>query len=112
MYSLRRYDWILHLIAIASCAYFLARGVTTYVSEILESIQRPSVSATAQGGKNSPDASTASKSENLDDYKIVLDRNIFNSTEVAVAKETTPEETTDQANLLGPAVKTTLDIKL
>ena len=37
MYSLRRYDWTLHVAALVLCAYFLARAVTTYVAGVLES---------------------------------------------------------------------------
>ncbi len=110
MFSLKRYDWTLHLLTIALCAYFLARGATTYVAGLLESY---SSSPVAEATTPTATAGGEQKEATLDDYKSIAERNIFNSAESAVAKEANPDEMNPtQLGELGPAVKTTLTIKV
>lgn len=112
MYSLRRYDWTLHLATIVLCAFFLARAITTYMAGVLESsaetVVPPPPPAAAAASSDDGD-----KGDDADQYKIILDRNIFNSTEVATAPETNPADLNpQQLGELGPAVKTGLSIKV
>ncbi len=111
MYSLRRYDWTLHLAALVVCAYFLARAITTYLGGVLESAsvsvaEVPAAQPVSAQGDAGGDVS-------LDLYKVIEERNIFNSAEVAASPETGPSELNpEQLGELGPAVKTSLDIKV
>jgi type II secretion system protein C len=111
MYSLRRYDWTLHLATLVVCAYFLARAVTTYVAGVLES---GSVSvAEAPAAPEVPAEVGEGGEASIDLYKVIEERNIFNSTEVAAAPETGPADlSSQQLGELGPAVKTSLDVKV
>ncbi|HSA59769.1 MAG TPA: type II secretion system protein GspC [bacterium] len=110
MYSLRRYDWTLQLAALIVCAYFLARAITTYWGGVLESA---SVAVTEVPVAPSAPAETGEGGEaSLDLYKVIEERNIFNSAEVA-APETGPSDlSSQQLGEMGPAVKTSLDIKV
>lgn len=111
MYSLRRYDWTLHLATIVVCAFFLARAVTTYVAGLLESASV--VVAEATPAAPEAVAEDEDKDVGVEAYKIIEDRNIFNSAEVAAAPETNPDALNpEQVGELGPAVKTGLDVKV
>lgn len=114
MYSLRRYDWTLHLATIVVCAFFLARAVTTYVAGLLESasvvVAEPSP---ATPGTDSGDTADDDKDVGMEAYKVIEDRNIFNSAEVAAVPEENPDALNpQQLGELGPAVKTGLDVKV
>lgn len=112
MYSLRRYDWVLHLATIAVCAYFLARTITTYVAGVLESAQ-PVIAEPLASEEEAAPPSGGEKTANLEAYQVIEDRNIFNSAQTASATETPQEELeSQQVGELGPAVKTSLDIKV
>lgn len=111
MISLRRYDWTFHLLVVALCSYFLARAVTVYVASVIEtsseSQETKPITAPA------PAAPVAREEVQTTSYQIILDRNIFNSAESAVSKETPVGELSpDQLGELGPAVKSSLDVKL
>ncbi len=114
MYTLRRYDWTFHLATIAVCSYFLAQAITTYIASVLETIPvstlatQPRPAQPAQGGHEA-----SLRAPTIESYQVIANRNVFNSAESAQAKEVSPEEmTSDQLGTLGPAVQTTLDIKL
>ena|SRR3989338_8117859 len=120
MHSIRRYDWAVHFAAIALCAYFLARGVTSYVAGVLESfpesiaeegLSKPPVQPVEPGH---PVADVMGEGpEGVDAYKLILDRNIFNSAETGVTQEAMPDEMSSaQLGELGPAIKSSLDIKV
>ncbi len=109
MYSLRRYDWGLHLVSIALCCYFLSQAVTTYIAGVLESS-----SVVSDEKPLRPIEPTKMAEEEiplLDDYSVVVERNVFNSAESG-AKETPEEVGEQQLGELGPAVKTSLEIKI
>lgn len=111
MVSVRRYDWILHLSAVALCSYFVAQAVTTYIAGLLESMP-PSI-AIRQEGKASSPAEEGKLIPTLEDYQGVVERNIFNSAETGAVEGGIFEELNpDQIGALGPAVKTNLEIKL
>jgi type II secretion system protein C len=110
MYSLRRYDWTLHLAALIVCAYFLARAVTTYLGGVLESASV--VVTEVPAVPKAPSEAEEDAEASLDLYKVIEDRNIFNSAVVA-APETGPSDlSSEQMGELGPAVKTSLDVKV
>src|SRR5262245_53899650 len=109
MYFLRRYDWTLQVAAIVLCAYFLARALTTYVAGALESSTAslsPLPNATTETALGGGDQ------ENDNAYQLIVDRNIFNSVDVA-GPETQPVSSEQiPVGELGPAVKTSLSIKV
>lgn len=112
MFSLQRYDWTLHFVAIVLCAFFLARGINAYVAGVLESLPESAV----QEGPVVPTAieePSGGEPEGVEAYKVILERNIFNSAESGVPQAITGDEMNpDQLGDLGPAVKTSLDIKV
>jgi len=110
VYSLRRYDWTIHIATILFCAFFMARGLTTYLAGALESIS--SVSIEVKTSKVETPGGDDNAGSGPDIYKAILDRNIFNSADTGVVKEEAEEPTPDQLGELGPAVKTSLDIKV
>lgn len=113
MFSLRRYDWTLHIATILLCAFFLARGVTTYLAGALESISASSVDVLTTKTETPPPAEGEEAASGPDAYKVIADRNIFNSAESGVVSApTTDQLTSDQLGELGPAIKTALDIKV
>lgn len=121
MYTFRRYDWILHLAAIAFCSYFLAQIVTTYTASLLESGESEGIKAQAEKGGIRPldrggpstEKSGAPELPELDDFKVIAERNIFNAAESGLVKEVPVEEMgPERLGELGPAVKTGLDIKV
>lgn len=85
--------------------YFLAKiGSTLLASKIRveKKFQPTQVAALGAGEK---------KTLSFEDYRIVLTRNIFDSREIEVAKEEEPEPQ-GEVNLEGPAVKTSLPVKI
>lgn len=123
MFSLRRYDWTLHIATILLCAFFLARAVTTYLAGALESLSATPFDVGAKETTPSAPAGEAAPSvegedgaalTGLDLYKVISERNIFNSGDTGVLKEedVAGALTPDQLGELGPAMKTSLDIKV
>jgi len=111
MYSLRRYDWTLHIATIVVCAFFLARALTTYLGGMLESasvvLPEPGSVTPAEG------VAEGGEEGGVEIYKVIEDRNIFNSAEVAAAPTEDPSAANpEQVGELGPAVKTSLDVKV
>lgn len=110
MATIKKYLWVAHLFAIAVCAYFFAQTVTAYLSGVLEGESDVSLAAKAL-----PSEKVGLVQVSVDDYKTVIDRNIFNSEDVPVELEPPPGEAKDEdksIDLSGPAVKTTLNIKV
>lgn len=105
---LKRYSWGLHFVTIALCSYLVAQAFSTYLAARLESL-----SATVE-----PVISPAEQQEaeqeapELESYSIIAERNIFNSSASGQTSVATGEIGPDQMGELGPAVKTSLDIKL
>ncbi len=110
MHSLKRYDWILHLFTLTLCSYFLAQAGATYVGGLLESLP-----AGGQGGSallSKEGEGEAKKGTSLEDYQVIASRNIFNSSETAAPETTEGDMSAEQLGELGPAVKTSLEIKV
>lgn len=112
MHSLRRFDWTLQLLTIALCAYFIAKAVSVYIGGMLEGASSKSTA----GEKITPlDQPKEAEKETvaLESYQIIGERNVFNAAEGGSVKDVEPGTTdVNQLGDLGPAVKTTLDIKL
>lgn len=102
---LKKYTWVVYLILIFFGTFFLAKiGSNLIAAKIripkkFQSTQVASVATPSRTGVT------------FEEYRIILDRNIFDSREIEQAPEETPEEPTE-VNLEGPAVKTSLPIKL
>ena len=90
MYTLKRYDWTLHLATIAVCSYFLAQTVTTYIGGILESL--PEGTELKGGAGIRPLAAPAGEEQapELDSYQLIAERNMPVSW--SMAKENDGEE--------------------
>lgn len=113
MYSLRRYDWTLQMATIAICAYFVARAASTYLAGALEAIpEGPRVTEKATAKAVQPSEEEGEEG-GLEGYKVIVERNVFNSAASGAVKEIPPEEMNpEELGELGPATKTSLDIKL
>lgn len=102
---LKKYAWIVHLFFIFLATYFLAKMVSTFVASKIRIEKNIEASATAAG------VSEPKKVATFDDYKVILERNIFDSREIpteVVMATAAPTELNPDA----PAVKTSLPIKL
>ena len=102
---LKKYLWVIHLLIVALCSYFLAKIVSIFIADKLiieRNFTLPPSNTANLLAKNLP---------SFDQYRIILDRNIFDSKDVPVAAvaESAP---VDAPSLDGPAVKTSLGIKL
>ncbi len=111
MSLIRQYDWTLHLMTIATCAYFVARAATTYFGGVLEAL--PEMAGTKAVAPLTPTVKGEEEASDLESYRVIAERNIFNSAESEVLKENSSEGI-NVADLgdLGPAVKTSLTIQL
>ncbi len=102
---IKKYLWAVHIFGIMLCAYFLAKTVSVFLAGQL-SVERQLVLSSQVATAAAPVKTIAS----FDSYKIIIDRNIFDSKDTAPAStESLPTET---PNLDGPAVRTTLSVKL
>lgn len=110
MYFFRKYGWTIHLAAIVVCAYFLARAITTYLAGALESV--PSTAEAVVSKEASEEKEMEGGEASVDDFKAILDRNVFNSADSGVASSEGPESMAEQVGEMGPAVKTGLSIKV
>ena len=95
---------------IAVCCYFVARSLTSYLAVFFES-SSPSIASVAP--LSPPADSLEMVTSQVDDYKVILDRDLFTSADIVAASLTSPEDLpVDESTLTGPAQKTSLDIKL
>lgn len=101
----KKYSWVVYLFLIFLGTYFLAKTTSTFLGS---KIRIPKKHNPVQVASLGPDLKNATS---FDDYKVVVDRNIFDSREIE-PEETPEEEPTGEVNLDGPAVKTALPIKL
>lgn len=102
---LKKYLWVVNLLAVAICSYFLAKIVSVFIADKL--IVERSFSLPASTSDNL----LAKSIPSFEQYKVILDRNIFDSKEVAMPTQAEDIPLT-APNLDGPAVKTALPIKL
>ncbi len=116
MSSLRRFDWVLHLLTIVVCCFFIARSLTTYLGYRLsqssfEETKLPD--ATVRAAPSASPFGTSDNAGNDDVIKLIVERNIFNASESGVIKPESEDELVDaDPSSLGAAVKTNLDIKI
>lgn len=104
---IKKYIWIAYLFLIALSAFFVAKIVNTYLGDHLiveRKFSFSSVAAPVQNSKIIP---------SFEAYKIIADRNIFDSKEMQVTT-TMPDQTIpdQQLDLNGEATRTSLNIKL
>lgn len=101
---IKKYLWIANLIGVMFCAYFLAKMTTTFIADKMMVDRKFSLAS-------GPSETVAPKTvASFDQFKIILDRNIFDSKDAPAP--TTETVTTETVNLDGPPVKTNLPIKL
>lgn len=105
---LKRYSWTLHFMTIALCSYLLAQSISTFIASRLESI-----SLTPEKKEAATESETEEEGRlELDDFKAIAERNIFNSEGSGLAAEGEGEASPQMTGELGPAVKSSLDIKV
>lgn len=102
----KQYSWVFEIVAVIFCSFFLAKIVGVYLGKALE--MKRSIAVL----KPTEQAALEIERPSLDDYKIILDRNIFDSTEIP--SEEMPEEAGEEGAGIpsGEAVKTSLDVKV
>jgi general secretion pathway protein C len=103
---LKKYVWVAYLFLVFLGTFFLAKiasGIIDSKLRIQKNLEVDKISFVGEPERRKPA---------FEDYKIIMDRNIFDSREVEVqqAAPSTPGPT--EVNLEGPAVKTSLSIKL
>ncbi len=101
---IKKYIWVVYLFFIFIGSLFLAKIATTIVASKLR------IDKNLEVAKVNVAFSPTKAHGGFDDYKVILDRNVFDSHEQAPVAAATPEPT--QLDLNAPAVKTTLAIKL
>lgn len=103
---LKKYSWVAYLVLLFVGAFFLAKMTSGFIASKLRIEKRLNVPRVAVGEVGQ------SKRVSFEDYRIILDRNIFDSREIAKEESAKVEATPQPVNLEGPAVKTSLPIKL
>lgn len=105
--GIRQYSWAIDLFGILACAFFMAKVTSVYLSKSME-VQR-SVGVL----KPSDVAPSEFEKKSIDDYKIIIDRNIFDSTPPTKEGEAAPESAAEEAvELTGEAVLTSLSLNI
>ncbi len=104
---LKRYSWSLHFITIALCSYLLAQSISTLIAARLGSSSPPVETAAAKEKEVLPEEESS-----IDDYAVIAERNIFNSAASGQVALSGGEVSPEQVGELGPAVKSSLDVKL
>lgn len=108
-FYLKKYMWIISLMAVAICSYFLARMTTNLIAMQFEGEMAPPSYPMHEKEKG------AKKFEalELEDFEPILKRNIFDSRDVGLVSKPAEGETTDKpVEVGGEAVPTSLKIKL
>lgn len=103
----KQYAWLFDILAILICSFFMAKIVGVYLGKSLE-VQR------SIGVLKTTEAKTAERDlKPMSDYKIITDRNIFDSSEVPVEEAAESAEGAGGMDVpTGEAVKTNLPIKI
>lgn len=104
----KQYAWLFDLIAVLLASFFTAKIVAVYLSRTLE-VQR-SIGVL----KKVDERMAAREVKPLADYRIIIDRNIFDSSEVPLEERVVGEEGEETEEVIpgGEAVRTTLPIKV
>lgn len=102
----KQYSWAFEIAAVIFCSFFLAKIVGVYLGKALEMKRSIAVLKPAE------QAALKIERPSESDYKIILERNVFDSAELPV--EEVPEEAGEEGMAIpsGEAVKTSLDIKV
>ncbi|MBI4197101.1 MAG: hypothetical protein HY539_04685 [Deltaproteobacteria bacterium] len=109
----KRYSWTLHFLTIALASYLVAQAFSTYIASKLESMTLSKPEAEAPKQELAPEEETAVDAGIEEDaYKVIAERNIFNSAATGIAEENPIVEDPTMLGELGPAVKTGLSVKL
>ncbi len=102
---LKKYAWVIYLFFIFLGAYFLAKITSSAIASKIRIEKDIKTQSVAMVGEEEKRRAT------FEDYKVIIDRNMFDSRETQPAVAVgTPAPT--EVNLEGPAVKTSLSIKL
>ncbi len=106
--GIRQYFWVIDLVGIFFCAFFLARVTSVYLGKAMEVKRSVGVMKASDAG--GVDLARPS----LNEYAIVMDRNIFDSSEAPKEGEAAAEGETEEeeAEPTGEAVLTSLNIKV
>lgn len=102
---LKKYTWVIYLFFIFLGTFFLAKIASTMIAakiRIPKRYQATPTVAVAPSGQGV---------QSFEEYRVVMERNIFDSREIEPEVEPEKEEP-QEVNLEGPAVKTSLPIKL
>ncbi|PIR26383.1 MAG: hypothetical protein COX62_02250 [Deltaproteobacteria bacterium CG_4_10_14_0_2_um_filter_43_8] len=103
---LRQYSWILNLLAIFLCSFFLAKIVGAYVGTVLQVKRSVAVFSSERSKVFQPERKL------LEEYQIIIDRNIFDSTNQVSEDQTADSDADEDAEIIegGEAVLTKLSI--
>lgn len=101
---LKKYGWIINLFLVFLASLFLAKIASAVIASKLRIQKNLDVGSVATV------AMVDRKKAAFDDFKVIMDRNMFDSRDIEVEAPLSPGPT--EVNLDGPAVKTTLPIKL
>jgi len=101
---LKKYGWILNLFLVFLASLFLAKIASAVIASKLRIQKNLDIASVATI------AMVDRKKAAFDDFKVIMDRNMFDSRDIEVEAPISPGPT--EVNLEGPAVKTTLPIKL
>lgn len=105
---MRQYSWVVDLVGILLCSFFLSKVVGVYLGKSIEVKKSIGVLKTAE------EIAPERKKVDLSEYKIIIERNIFDSASLggeSVAGEGT-EAAAEEQSSTGEAVKTGLSIKV
>lgn len=103
----KQYSWLVDLIAVLFCSFFLAKIVGVYLGQNLE-VKR------SIGVLKAPEKiSEGEKGPDIAEYRVILERNIFDSTSAPAEEGAAATFGAEETQVLsGEAVKTSLDIKV
>ncbi len=106
--GIRQYYWIIDLVGIFFCAFFLAKLTSVYLGKAME------VKRSVAVLKTSELAPEEEKRPSLAEYSVILDRNIFDSTPPTKVEEGVKEGEIGEEERVpeGEAVLTSLDLKV
>lgn len=104
----RQYSWIIDLIGVLLCSFFLARITSVYIGKSLEVKKSIGVLTVADVPP------VQSERRPLSDYSVIVERNMFDPSERApdAPVETESKGDSDESYVSGQAVPTSLGIKV
>lgn len=103
---LKQYMWVAKVLGVLMVAYLTAKITNVYVGKLLE--LKRSIGVVSPAAPLAKTEETRSQS----DFDVIVQRNIFDSSEAAATADQASEGATAQAVPTGEAVKTSLSIKV